>query len=115
MVAMLMATGARAQGLESVMAPGPVIQGHAKVEDECKSCHVRFDRKAQDRLCMDCHKEVGQDVRGKLGFHGRIKPQPCRDCHTDHKGRDAHIVELDKRIRGLVPGDEPAGRRGRDQ
>jgi hypothetical protein len=98
MVALLLVPAfGRAQGIESVMAPGDLIQGHAKLQDDCKSCHVRFDRKAQDRLCMDCHKEVGQDVRGKLGFHGRIKPQACRDCHTDHKGRDAQIVELDKR------------------
>lgn len=89
--------GVQAQGLESVMAPGALIKGHAKVENDCKSCHIRFDKNAQERLCMDCHKEVGQDVRSKLGYHGRIKPQACRSCHTDHKGRDARIVELDKR------------------
>ncbi len=84
-----------AQNLESVLSPGAVIQGHAKVESECKRCHVRFDRAAQDKLCIDCHKEVGQDVAAKTGFHGRQKPQPCRACHTDHKGRDMHIVDFD--------------------
>lgn len=89
--------GVQAQGLESALAPGKVIQGHAQWEDDCKRCHVRFDRSAQDRLCMVCHKEVGQDVRTKRGYHGRIKPQACRSCHTDHKGRSARIVELDAR------------------
>ncbi|OYU91286.1 MAG: hypothetical protein CFE45_23725 [Burkholderiales bacterium PBB5] len=84
-----------AQNLESVLSPGAVIQGHVKVESECKRCHVRFDRTAQDKLCTDCHKEVGQDVAAKSGFHGRQKPQPCRACHTDHKGRDMHIVDFD--------------------
>ncbi len=90
-------SSAWAQTIESVLRPGDVIQGHAKWEEDCKSCHVKFDRAAQDRLCMDCHKDIGQDVRAKAGYHGRLKPQNCRSCHTDHKGRGARIVELDKK------------------
>jgi hypothetical protein len=88
-----------AQGIESILAPGKVIQGHAKQEDDCKQCHVRFDRKAQSGLCMDCHKDVGADVKGNSGFHGRVKPsgQACSTCHTDHKGRDAQIARFDKK------------------
>lgn len=86
-----------AQTIESVLRPGDLIQGHAKWEEECSKCHVRFERAAQDRLCMDCHKEVGADMRERTGFHGRQKPQAtCRSCHTDHKGRNARIVVLDK-------------------
>ncbi len=85
-----------AQSIESVLRPGELIQGHAKWEEDCSKCHVRFDRAAQDRLCIDCHKEVGLDMRDRTGFHGRAKPQACRSCHTDHKGRTARIVELDK-------------------
>jgi len=92
----LITSAVQAQSVESVLRPGDVVQGHAKWEEECGKCHVRFDRAAQDRLCMDCHKEVGRDVREHTGHHGRLKPQPCRACHTDHKGRGARIVELDK-------------------
>jgi hypothetical protein len=88
---------ARAQSLESVLRPGPVIAGHLKWEDDCAACHVRFDREAQTGRCMDCHKDVAQDVRARTGMHGRLKPQACRSCHTDHKGREARIVELDER------------------
>lgn len=88
--------GAHAQGIESIVSPGKLIQGHAKVEDECKQCHMKFDRKAQDGLCMDCHKDIGADARGKLGFHGKQKPQACRTCHTDHKGRNATVAAVDK-------------------
>ena len=88
---------ALAQNIESVLRPGELIQGHAKWEEECSECHVRFDRAAQDQLCMGCHKEVGQDMRNHAGYHGRLKPQTCRSCHTDHKGRNAKIVELDKK------------------
>ncbi len=84
------------QGIESIVAPGKLIQGHVKWEGDCKQCHVKFDRQAQNGLCMDCHKEVGADVRNKTGFHGKNKPQDCRECHTEHKGRDAKIVVLDQ-------------------
>jgi len=87
----------KAQSIESVIAPGKLIQGHAKYEDDCKQCHVKFDRKAQDGLCMDCHKDVGTDVRNKTGYHGRLKLQACRSCHTDHKGRDARPADFDKK------------------
>lgn len=77
------------------MAPGKLIQGHAKWEDDCKQCHVKFDRKAQDGLCMTCHKDVGADVRAKSGFHGRLNETVCKTCHTEHKGRDAKVAEFD--------------------
>ncbi len=85
-----------AQSIETVISPGTLIKDHAKYDDDCKQCHVRFDRKAQDGRCMDCHKEVGADVRDKTGYHGRMKPQACRSCHTDHKGRDMRIADFDK-------------------
>jgi hypothetical protein len=89
------AGSAQAQSLESVLRPGDLVRAHAKWDDECTACHVRFDRNAQNERCMDCHKDIGADVRQRGGWHGRLKPQPCRSCHTDHKGRDARIVDLD--------------------
>lgn len=78
--------------------PGKVIQGHAKYEDDCKNCHKRFDKAAQDRLCMDCHKEIGNDVAQKQGYHGKqMQQKECRGCHTEHKGRLAKIVHLDEK------------------
>lgn len=97
LLALACAAPAAAQTIESVLRPGALIQGHAKWEEDCSKCHVRFDRAAQDRLCTDCHKDVGQDMRERGGYHGRQKAQACRSCHTDHKGRGARIVELDTR------------------
>lgn len=96
-----------AQSLESALSPGALIKGHAKWQDECARCHVRFDRAAQDGLCQDCHKSVAQDIRARTGFHGRQKPQACRSCHTDHKGRDASIVQLDTRAFDHTQTDYP--------
>ena len=83
--------------LESVLMPGKVIRDHVKAEGKCESCHVRFSREGQDKLCQGCHKEVGRDMAQKQGYHGRIKEQPCRTCHTEHKGREARIVVLDEK------------------
>lgn len=88
---------ALAQSIESILAPGKLIQGHAKYEDDCAQCHVKFNRKAMDGLCMGCHKDVGADVRAHTGFHGRSKPAVCSSCHTEHKGRNAQLVDLDKK------------------
>lgn len=84
-----------AQGIESILAPGEVIQGHVKIEHDCKQCHIKFNRKAQSDLCAGCHKEVGADVKAKTGFHGKLKPQACSVCHTDHKGRREQIASFD--------------------
>ena len=86
-----------AQSIESILAPGKLVQAHVKWENDCAQCHVKFDRKAQDGLCMSCHKEIGSDMRTRAGYHGRNKPQACNVCHTDHKGRSAQIVLLDKK------------------
>ncbi len=92
----LAASPAWAQSLESVLAPGKMATPHAKYEGECDKCHLKFDRKAQDRLCMDCHKEVRADLSGKQGMHGLMKLQACKACHTEHKGAGARIAAFDK-------------------
>lgn len=85
--------------VEKVVMPGKLIQQHAKYEADCGSCHVRFDRAAQFRLCLACHdhKDVARDIQAGTGYHGRIQQLQCRTCHTDHKGRTARITVLDPR------------------
>lgn len=88
-----------AQGLESVIMPGKVIEGHAKLEAKCENCHVRFDKAAQSKLCADCHKPVAADLQSKTGYHGRspdVAGKECRACHTDHKGREARVAAFDE-------------------
>ena len=87
---------AAAQTLETALMPGQVIQGHAKLEGQCTSCHVRFDRAAQTGLCLDCHKDVARDYERRSGYHGRLTQKECRSCHTEHKGRDARIAALER-------------------
>ena len=88
-----------AQTIESLVMPGQVIAGHAEVEAECAACHKRFDRGAQNGLCLDCHEDVAADVDGEAGFHGKsddVAGGQCASCHTDHEGRNADILGLDE-------------------
>ncbi len=79
-----------------LLMPGDVIKGHAKEEETCEKCHKKFDKAAQSTLCADCHKEIGKDIAEKRGFHGRMEQgKECKECHPDHKGRDAKIAEFD--------------------
>jgi Class III cytochrome C family len=84
-----------ATGLERLVMPGAVIQAHAKVEDDCAQCHVSFDKAAQPRVCLACHEDVAKDMQAHRGLHGKQSEAQCRSCHTEHKGRDAAITELD--------------------
>ena len=85
--------------IETLIMPGDVIEGHADLEGECSSCHAAFKRSKQRALCLGCHEDVAADVDAKTGFHGlhrKASRGPCADCHTDHEGRDADIVQLDE-------------------
>ena len=42
--------------------PGEVIAGHVEYEYECGKCHQRFNKAAQNGLCLDCHKDTARDV-----------------------------------------------------
>ena len=86
-----------AAGIETLLMPGKVASAHAKFEETCANCHDRSNRDRQSALCMDCHKDVAADVRGKIGFHGRlpaIERAQCKSCHADHLGRDADILRM---------------------
>jgi hypothetical protein len=96
LVSAMAAGGVRADTVETVLMPGQLIKGHADLEGDCKNCHARFDRKAQDGLCLDCHKDVAKDFSQHLGFHGKQDKKECRACHTEHKGRGFNIAPFDK-------------------
>lgn len=96
--AMLLTLGStHAQTIEKALMPGEVIAGHARYELECDKCHQKFDKAAQTRLCLDCHKDIAADVAAKRRLHGRLESHTCRGCHTEHAGRGAQIAPLDKK------------------
>ncbi len=93
----VLAAPAGAAEMETILMPGPVIEGHAKVEADCKQCHIRFDKSAQVGLCNECHRDVAKDFALNRGRHGRLEEQECRVCHTDHRGRKFNITPFDEK------------------
>lgn len=100
--ALLLALGvaaAHAGPFERLLMPGPLSTPHAQVEGDCAQCHDRSGKTPEAERCLACHETVGADLAAKRGFHGRspqVAAQACRQCHSEHRGRDADIV-------GLVP------------
>ena len=99
MVLLVVVQAGHTANIETLLMPGQLIEGHAKYEEECTKCHVRFSKGTQTRLCRDCHEAVDKDISRSEGFHGRksdIRDAQCRSCHTDHIGRSADIVLLNR-------------------
>ena len=84
-----------AQSIDDVLSPGELVAGHAKWDSECTKCHERFNKSAQRRLCLDCHKDIAADLQRHDRYHGRLTESQCRSCHTEHKGRKAKISKVD--------------------
>ncbi|HHH35376.1 MAG TPA: cytochrome C [Gammaproteobacteria bacterium] len=94
----LSAATASAGRLHTLMMPGPLIQDHAKYEEQCEKCHRQFSKTGQKRLCLDCHEKIAADIENKRGHHGRsaeIRRVECRECHGDHLGRKADVLNFD--------------------
>jgi hypothetical protein len=86
--------------LRSLIMPGRVIEAHAKIEEQCDSCHESKDTEKQSELCFACHKEIRADRVSKSGFHGlsTAAGKECVTCHAEHKGRAADITGLDAKM-----------------
>ena len=62
MFAMTTLWAAKSQNIfEKLVMPGPLVDGHAKLEKDCLQCHVPFSRQSQSNLCLACHKEIAAD------------------------------------------------------
>jgi len=88
-----------AASVETLLMPGKVTRAHVKQEEGCSNCHDRSNARTQTSLCLDCHKKTASDINEHKGYHGRMPNAgvgECRACHTEHKGRDADIVQLNR-------------------
>jgi hypothetical protein len=96
-LSIIAASSAFAASVETLLMPGKVTRAHVKQEENCANCHDRTNVRKQSSLCLDCHKDVAADVREHHGYHGRMTNAgvgECSACHTEHKGREADIVQL---------------------
>ncbi len=87
------------EAVESLLRPGDLSKAHARYEKECDKCHENFKSKQQNKLCLECHKDINENILKKTGSHGRIKDikeRECKTCHSEHKGRDRNLSAFDQ-------------------
>jgi hypothetical protein len=86
--------------LDLLLMPGSLIQDHAEFEEKCESCHETLKKASQAGRCLSCHdhEDIESDIDKGEGYHGQLDKdlaQDCKHCHTDHKGREHDVVNLD--------------------
>lgn len=81
--------------IRGLMMPGELHTHHAKLENDCESCHTPFDKKQQKNLCLSCHEKIDSDLLTQKGMHGKFTNDTCNNCHSEHKGRTGIITEFD--------------------
>lgn len=69
---------------------------HADLEGRCSACHVPpWGRATMSERCLDCHTDIRRQIDSRLALHGQLSEgQPCRACHTEHKGSHAALTDL---------------------
>ncbi len=66
--------------MENLVMPGPLAQAHAPNENQCAQCHANDKNTSQRSLCLNCHKDIAQDISKKDGYHGRFEFIAKKDC-----------------------------------
>lgn len=85
---------APAPAVAQVFSPGPLAKPHAKLEGlgSCTKCHVEGG-KHDNAKCISCHQEIGVRQERNEGYHRTVKARQCAECHKDHRGAGADLVE----------------------
>lgn len=78
------------------ISPGPLAEGHAKLDDvaTCEKCHAPGKRVEAAR-CLACHTEVAIPLSLGRGYHARLireSGKGCESCHSDHHGRAYPLI-----------------------
>lgn len=75
------------------------VFSHAEIGGRCESCHsAPWNSTTMADLCINCHGEIAQQMRGMISLHGEIyldNPKlECRNCHPEHRGADAPLTAM---------------------
>ena len=86
------------------ISPGPLSKAHSSLSGtaQCASCHS-FGTSAPTFKCLDCHKEVGQDLSARHGYHFELqmhnpRGKDCVRCHLEHNGETFHLVRWEPSV-----------------
>ncbi|MGE4089359.1 MAG: NAD(P)-binding domain-containing protein [Candidatus Binatia bacterium] len=85
LIAALSSYGFAVLGRTAYFAGGPISESHAKLEQQCATCHPTWGIPEVNATCVttDCHANVLQ-VKG-------TERDDCVSCHTEHRGREFAI------------------------
>lgn len=81
---------------QQMIQPGKLIDAHAKLSDDCFSCHTPF-LGSRSAKCISCHliEDIGlrttegdpiSHQKDTIAFHQDLIEDDCTACHSDHKG-----------------------------
>ncbi|MFO8031553.1 MAG: hypothetical protein R6U22_03320 [Desulfohalobiaceae bacterium] len=77
---------------EQAAKPGSLSSAHEMFED-CQNCHVPW-KGVDEQMCLQCHVfSDAKELKPQLRFHEAEKH--CLECHTEHQGVGADIVQMD--------------------
>jgi len=78
------------------ISPGPLSAAHAQLEGNrsCLQCH-EAGRGVAPRLCLDCHRALGDQIAAGRGPHAEAAFQRCERCHSEHNGREFELVRFE--------------------
>jgi hypothetical protein len=76
-------------------APGPLSASHNESPglQNCQKCHTP-ELDISEKKCLECHPEIALRISSGRGFH-RDKKQDCGLCHSEHKGKESKLIDLD--------------------
>ncbi len=81
LLAALSSYGFAVLGRQAYFSGGPISESHAKLEQQCTSCHPTWGLQPVNATCAatDCHADV-------LKVKDNTRDD-CVSCHTEHRGR----------------------------
>lgn len=78
--------------LRPLWTSGPVIRGHAIIENDCSNCHNGLFRRVSNDSCTGCHVDVRRHTPANLAMPG-LDDMACADCHLEHRGREVSLAD----------------------
>ena len=93
-------------GQRAVLSPGDVAAHHARIDLKCAQCHTTSSG-VEPLRCERCHDPAGSDRMlhsahvlfgsGDRRLADRAEDVGCATCHTDHRGRNFALKNVDDR------------------
>ncbi len=80
-----------------LLSPGKLSTPHGELEGllKCQSCHELRKPGASNSKCLECHKPLRNRMDERRGYHATVAAKACSSCHSEHRGRDVPLTELD--------------------